>query len=115
MITTLAIIGLGFCFVFVYLFGVSRGIASGIQQNKDYWDKLSKIPLPGQTINVESIGEVVITGFDDARTIIFYIPVAQLKGKDVHELSEKELDELSSSCQLDMFVARSEIPLKFLV
>lgn len=98
-----------------YVRGYNLGNSEGRASEAQYWHKLRLRPMAGQTMYVPAMGEVVILGrggTDDNLTIDFILS-KDLQGRSIPDLDTEELDRLTISEPLDVFVAQAELSLKY--
>lgn len=104
-------------------FGMRLGKSMALQSFRE----LAKRPISGQTVNVRGIGDVLITGLgsddlnDDGQItedeeLLFYITQADLKGRQLSELTDSEVELLETSVPVQQFVLQCDfVRAQFLV
>lgn len=93
-----------------------RGMNKGSAIVEARWEKLKKIPIAGQKIQVPGFGDVMVLGlgWDEDVELIDYIPLTVLQGKLPSDIDPEDLDANTISCPLERFVAQCELSIKYL-
>lgn len=100
---------------FFYIRGFNSGHAEGRVAEGEYWEKLKRTPIAGQSFLVPAFGEVMILGRGEIDGVphIDYILTEVVNGRNIPDIDGEELDANTISCPLDEFIAQCEISLKF--
>lgn len=101
---------------FFYVRGFNSGYAEGNIDTQEYWEKLKRIPIAGQKVDVPGFCEVIILGRGSINGVphIDYIPSEVVNGRNIPDIEPGELERNTISCPLDEFIAQCEISLKLL-
>jgi hypothetical protein len=99
-----------------FVAGLRRGRKEGKAELEEYWEKLKRTPIAGQSILVPAFGEVIILGRGkiDGVPHIDYIPSKVVNGRNIPDIDIAELSANTISCPLDEFIAQCEMSLKFI-